>query len=233
MSSNTVRPKIAHRLRFEIGSGTTILRPQVTASAKETGSGDIVDRRSQTPGETGIWIFILLDMLIFAEMFCIFVWYRAGDRELFEASRHAVNPAYGLVYTLLLLTSSWCVVLAVSAARKRLFDTASALVLWAVGLGAAFVVIKLVEYGAKVSGGITPITNQFFMFYFVLTFVHLLHASVGLGVLTYMRGLARALRRSCVEAGQRPMRMIEVSGIYWHMVDLLWIVLFALFYLRG
>lgn len=208
-------------------------RQTVTAATNAARYGGVIERKRRVPGESGIWIFILLDMLIFAEMFCIYVWYRAGDRELFETSQHAVNPAYGLIYTLLLLTSSWCVVLAVSAARKQMFDTASTLVLWAIGLGAAFVAIKFVEYGAKLSVGITPITNQFFMFYFVMTFVHLLHASVGLGVLTYMRNQVRALQHSGIQDDRRPMRMIETSGVYWHMVDLLWIVLFALFYLRG
>jgi nitric oxide reductase NorE protein len=203
------------------------------AGAALTETGDVAKRVRRAPGESGIWIFILLDMLIFAEMFGIFVWYRAGRRTLFQASQQAVNPAFGLIYTLLLLTSSWCVILAVNRARKRLFDTSSKLVLCAFGLGTAFVAIKFVEYGAKLSDGITPITNDFFMFYFVLTFVHLLHASVGLGVLVYMRKQVHALRHSPVRSDQGPMRMIETSGIYWHMVDLLWIMLFVLFYLRG
>jgi nitric oxide reductase NorE protein len=71
------------------------------------------------------------------------------------------------------------------------------------------------------------------MFYFVLTFVHLLHACVGLGALVYMRKQVKTLEHSRSTTEQHPMRMIETSGIYWHMVDLLWIVLFALFYLRG
>jgi nitric oxide reductase NorE protein len=208
-------------------------RPAGTALTDIKRSGDVAKRVRRAPGESGIWIFILLDMLIFAEMFGIFVWYRAGHRTLFQASQQTVNPAYGLVYTLLLLTSSWCVVLAVNGARKRLFDISSKLALWALGLGAAFVVIKFVEYGAKLSVGITPTTNDFFMFYFVLTFVHLLHASVGLGVLVFMRKQVHALQYSPGRTDQRPMRMIEASGVYWHMVDLLWIMLFVLFYLRG
>ncbi len=195
--------------------------------------GDGVGRIRRVPGESGIWIFVLLDMLIFAEMFGIFAWYRAENRELFESSQQAVNPAYGLVYTMLLLTSSWCVVMAVSAVRKQLFETASRFVLWGFVMGAAFVVIKFVEYGQKLHDGITPVTNDFFMFYFVMTFVHLLHASVGLGVLLYMRKQVHALQHSVSGTRRNPMRMIEASAVYWHMVDLLWVVLFALFYLRS
>lgn len=195
--------------------------------------GDVVGRMRRVPGESGIWVFILLDMMIFAEMFGIFAWYRADNRRLFESSQQAVNPVYGLVYTLLLLVSSWCVVMAVSAVRKRLFETASRVVLWGFALGAAFVVIKFVEYGGKLHSGITPVTNQFFMFYFVMTFVHLLHVSVGLGVLLYMRNQVRVLQHSDVATDRNPARMIEASAVYWHMVDLLWVILFALFYLRS
>lgn len=185
------------------------------------------------PGEPGIWVFVLLDMALFAEMFGIFAWYRAEHRELFRASQGAVNPLYGLIYTLLLLSSSWCVVMAVSAARKRLIALSSKLVLWGFALGAAFAVIKIFEYGGKLGAGITPRTSQFFMFYFVVTFLHLLHALAGLGVLMYMRKQIGTLTPSPAGDDHQPMRMIVTSAVYWHMVDLLWIVLFALFYLRG
>jgi nitric oxide reductase NorE protein len=187
----------------------------------------------RVPGEPGIWIFVLLDMSIFAEMFGIFAWYRADQGDLFGSSQRLVNPLYGLVYTLLLLSSSWCVVLAVSAARKRMVELSSKLVVCGFGLGAAFAVLKFVEYGGKFSAGITPQSNEFFMFYFVMTFVHLLHALVGLGVLTYMRRQIMALTHEPVGTDSRRERLIVSSAIYWHMVDLLWIVLFALFYLRG
>jgi nitric oxide reductase NorE protein len=182
------------------------------------------------PGDPGIWLFMILDMLIFAEMFCIYAWYRAKNADLFAASQHAVNPVYGLVYTLLLVTSSWCVAIAVTAARRSHHDTALRFLNWALGLGAGFVVIKLVEYALKLHSGLTPVTNDFFMFYFILTFVHLLHVCAGLGVLCYAYNRIRVLASS---DDRSPMQMVETSAVYWHMVDLLWIFLFALFYLRG
>lgn len=205
----------------------------VTAPAEATRPGDIVKRVRRVPGEPGIWIFVLLDMLIFTEMFCIFVWYRSENRELFQLSQQSVDPVYGLVYTLLLLTSSWCIVMAVSAVRKNYFDTASRFVLWGFVLGAAFVGIKFVEYGEKIHGGITPVTNQFFMFYFLMTFVHLLHVAVGMGVLAFMRNQIHTMQRSLDRQSHKSVPMIETSGVYWHMVDLLWVVLFVLFYLRS
>jgi nitric oxide reductase NorE protein len=205
----------------------------MTTSVKVSPSAAPTAGARNVPGEPGIWVFVLLDMSIFAWMFGIFAWYRAEHGELFRASQDAVNPWYGLVYTLLLLTSSWCVVMAVSAARKRMIELSSKLIQWGFLLGAAFAVIKVFEYGGKFSAGITPQTNSFFMFYFVLTFVHLLHASVGLGVLAYMRNEIGKLADSPVGTDGGRMPVIESGAIYWHMVDLLWIVLFALFYLRG
>ncbi len=196
-------------------------------------SGERLGKVRRVPGESGIWVFILLDMFIFAEMFGIFAWYRAENRALFESSQQMVNPVYGLVYTLLLLASSWCVVMAVSAVRVRLYEPACRFVLWGFALGAAFVAVKFVEYGQKLHGGITPVTNHFFMFYFVMTFVHLLHVCVGLGVLLYVRNQVRRLQVPVTRPNRNSVRMIEAGAVYWHMVDLLWVILFALFYLRS
>ena len=190
-------------------------------------------RQRRLPGEPGIWVFAILDMLIFAEMFGIYGWYRADHYDAFHAAQDHVTPLFGLAYTVILLASSWFVVMAVSAARKGQLALAGKLVQVGLALGASFVVIKFVEYGTKVAQGITPITNDFFMFFFVMTFVHLLHASVGLGVLAYMRRRIHALSIGSGNLDSKDMRVIETCAIYWHMVDLLWIVLFALFYLRG
>jgi nitric oxide reductase NorE protein len=190
-------------------------------------------RHRRLPGEPGIWVFAILDMLIFAEMFGIYGWYRADRFEAFQAAQDRVIPLFGLAYTVILLASSWFVVMAVSAARKGQLALAGKLVQFGLALGASFAVIKLVEYGTKVAQGITPVANDFFMFFFVMTFVHLLHALVGLGVLVYMRRRIRALPIGSENRESKDMRVIEVCAVYWHMVDLLWIVLFALFYLRG
>lgn len=201
-----------------------------TAAPAERSVGGRIRR---VPGEPGIWVFAILDMLIFAEMFGIFGWYRADHLEAFQAAQHDVVPVFGLAYTLILLSSSWFVILGVSAARRGRLDLADTMVKVGLALGASFVVIKLVEYGLKVASGITPVTNDFFMFFFVMTFVHLLHATGGLGVLIYMRRRIRGLPSGSVDVHGKDMRVIETCAIYWHMVDLLWIVLFALFYLRG
>jgi nitric oxide reductase NorE protein len=183
-------------------------------------------RGYHVPGETGIWVFILGDMLVFAIMFATYLYYRGKDVAVFNASQLRLNPDFGLVNTLLLLASSLLVVLAVGVIRAGTHRPARPLILWAIGCGVAFSVLKVIEYSDKIDAGITPQTNQFFMFYFVLTGLHWFHLAIGLAVLGYMYFSAR---RTALDTKQ--FAWFEGAGCYWHMVDLLWIVLFPLLYL--
>jgi len=182
---------------------------------------------ARIPGETGLWVLVLGDLTVFALFFSAFAFYRSRDVELYQASQATLNRHYGVANTLLLLTGSWLVALALESARNRLPSRAARLLVLAIGCGSAFAVVKYCEYGEKVRAGIGPATNDFFMYYFVLTGIHFLHVLVGLGLLCWafvrLRGSA---------AGAEPrLVLLECSGIYWHMVDLLWIVLFPLLYL--
>jgi nitric oxide reductase NorE protein len=183
-------------------------------------------RRYHVPGETGIWVFIFGDMMVFAIMFATYLYYRGKDATLFNASQQQLNPDFGLVNTLLLLASSLLVVLAVGVVRAGTRRPAQPLILGAIGCGVAFSLLKVVEYSGKLDAGITPQTNQFFMFYFVLTGLHWFHLAIGLAVLGYMYFSAR---RTSLDVKQ--FAWFEGAGCYWHMVDLLWIVLFPLLYL--
>jgi nitric oxide reductase NorE protein len=88
--------------------------------------------------------------------------------------------------------------------------------------------VKVIEYGAKFRAGITLTSNDFFMFYFMLTGIHLLHVLIGMGVLTFlMRHTAAGV------LDERRIQHLESGASFWHLVDLLWIVLFALLYLAG
>ena len=86
--------------------------------------------------------------------------------------------------------------------------------------------VKVLEYGEKVRDGIVASTNEFFMFFYVLTGIHLLHLVIGLCVLAWMRSKSRREWSS-----HRDVALVECGGVYWHMVDLLWVALFALLYL--
>lgn len=177
------------------------------------------------PGEEGIWVFVLGDMLLFSLFFGTFLYYRNEQTEIYLQSQLLLNKNYGAVNTLLLLTSSWFVATAVHMYRKS--DTEWAARLLALGFfcGLGFAIIKVVEFSEKITAGITLNSNDFFMFYFMFTGIHFLHVLIGLGVLFFVR---HTVLQSPDGSG---IRSLENGATFWHMVDLLWIVLFPLIYL--
>lgn len=180
------------------------------------------------PGVPGIWIFILLDMGFFAVLFLAYVLERAKQPALFATSQDQLNLGLGLFNMLVLLTSSWFAALAVHGVRQGRDRLASRLLAGALLCGLVFAVVKLVEYGQKFSAGITPLTDGFFMLYFSLTFFHFLHVIVGILVLTVL-----ALKTAKGAYGPGRATGIEMGATYWHMVDLLWIMLFPLIYMAN
>ena len=178
------------------------------------------------PGEPGVWILILGEMTVFAVLFGAFIHYRSLDTALYARSQRALNPDLGVLNTLLLLTSSWFVALGVDATRRSRTGAAPSLFALALLCGLGFVLIKAVEYHALIGAGYTAGRNEFFTFYFVLTGLHLLHVLLGIVLLAVLRVAARGIPGEAVSMG-----LIEGGGCYWHMVDLLWIVLYPLLYL--
>jgi nitric oxide reductase NorE protein len=178
------------------------------------------------PGVDGIWVFIGADSVIFAILFMSFMQDRLKNPAIFEASRQTLNMNLGGIDTIILLTSSWSVALAVQAMKRDQIDREPRLLLGGAVTGLMFVASKSIEYFEKFAHGITPGTNPFFMWYFTLTGIHLIHVVVGTSLLTYLwvrswRGTYDHLHRAVPES----------VASYWHLVDLLWIVLFPLLYL--
>ncbi|MBB3600642.1 nitric oxide reductase NorE protein [Mycolicibacterium sp. BK556] len=179
------------------------------------------------PGEAGIWVLLFGDMLVFTVLFVVYLHRRGANRELFAESQNALNRNFGAINTLVLLTSSVLVVFAVAALRsERLRPLAPRLTLAGFAVGCCFVIVKVFEYHEKISAGITPSTNEFFMYYFVLTGLHLAHVVIGLAVLLALSRLARNPAPSRTHVA-----FFEGGGCFWHMVDLLWIVIFPLLFL--
>lgn len=180
-------------------------------------------RDGHLPGDGHMWVMVLGDLVIFGAYFIIFMIYRAVSPQEFLESQQHLNLNIGALNTLVLLTSSWFVARSVSAVRTG--DHSRALRLTYLGglCGVLFVVIKAYEWTAKIVQGYTMSTNQFFMFYYMLTGVHLFHVALGLLILGIVVRELRNPRR-------RRVSMAESGATYWHMVDLLWIVIFALLY---
>ncbi len=178
------------------------------------------------PGELGMWGFILADMSVFALFFLFFLGYQGAEREVFLAGQQTLNVHIGAFNTIVLLFSSWFVALAVGLLRTQPAQRQRAANFIALaGLcGVLFGALKTFEYWQKIDAGLTLTTDHFYMYYYAFTGMHFVHVIVGVALL----GVAWFHLR-----GTKPtsMLLVENTAIYWHMVDLLWIVLFPLIYL--
>ena len=177
------------------------------------------------PGGEGVWVFVCGDLLIFSLFFCVFLDYRSQDIALFAQSASTLNLTYGLLNTLVLLASSWFMVAALKAFRLKQYRQLKAFSWAALICGLLFVLLKVFEYKEKLSLGLGLTTNDFFMFYFVLTGIHLLHVFIGLIIVGWLTFVIEHDKDRLSES------IVESACIFWHMVDLLWIVLFPLLYL--
>ena len=182
--------------------------------------------QDRLPGDPGVWLFITADVFVFGLFFFLFSLGRVAHPALYERSRLVLNPTLGLANTLILLTSSWFMVRAVSAARQRARRRVLRNIALAMAVGSVFAVTKIIEYTAKIQAGITMLSNEFFTYYFVFTGVHFLHFIIGIVVLMICFHKAKTQPIDGKYAV-----WIESSGCYWHMVDLLWVVLFPMLYL--
>lgn len=183
--------------------------------------------RVQRADVPAVLVFILADMIVFAMLFVGFMVERGGQVALFDRSAASLDVGLGILNTLILVTSGLFVVLAVNAAKAGQAREMRRWLLVSFVTGAGFGVSKAIEYGDKLSHGITMHTNDFYMFYYALTGAHFLHFLGGMVVLAYLWFRAR-------QGVDSPLCSLTESGaLYWHMVDLLWIFIFPMLYLLG
>lgn len=188
----------------------------------------------------GMWLFMVQEVMFFAALFGAYAVYRYLYPEAFALGSAQLDIKLGAINTIILLLSSFTIVLAVRSAEmgKR-----GGTMLWLVGtmvFGGAFLVIKYFEYAAKFDHHLVPgahfmfdhaLANQveiFFGFYFAMTGMHAIHMIVGFGVALWVLKLV-------ANGKVRPKRyaLVENFGLYWHFVDIVWIFLFPLLYLVG
>ncbi len=184
----------------------------------------------------GMWFFLFTELLFFGGMFLLYSIYRYKFAADFHRAAADENLALGAVNTAILLTSSLAMALAVAAARRGELRRSISLQRATIGLGAIFLVIKGVEWAAKIGRGLYPngpmllgLKNGeiiFFGLYFTMTGLHALHVLIGIAVIAVM---VRYTRRGAI--GPDRYSRLENPGLYWHFVDIVWIYLFPLFYL--
>jgi cytochrome c oxidase subunit 3 len=176
----------------------------------------------------GVWTFLATEVLLFGALFTAYTVFRFKYPHMFYEQHLKLNRLLGTVNTLVLITSSLLVALGVNAIRKGRARFTAACYGATVLLGAVFLCIKYIEWTEEFRQGLYPGTNIFFSLYFMMTGLHGLHVFAGMCVLTYVAVLARRGRFS--ESYYTP---VELSGLYWHFIDLVWIYLLPLLYLIG
>ena len=176
-------------------------------------------------GDLGVWLIILAELLTFGIFFVSYAFARSRDVAGFNAAQATLDLHSGAFNTVLLITGSWCVARAVQAVRSDARSAGQRWLLAAMVCGAGFGVVKLAEYAAKLNQGIDLTSNTFYTLYLMLTAFHFLHVVVAMLALGYL-----ALRLQRGAYGSHDSHAMETGAAFWHMVDLLWIVLFPLVY---
>ena len=177
------------------------------------------------PGDLAIWVFIFAELLVFGVLFVVYAFARRQHIALFDAEQLLLDRNLGLYNTLLLITSSFSAAHAVQLAQAGRMRQCIRYLLLTIALGLAFLVLKVHEYKLDAEAGISLSRNLFDMFYLCLTGFHFLHVVMGLVILS-----AVTWKASRGAYSRSSMTGIETGVSYWHMVDLVWIVLFALIY---
>jgi nitric oxide reductase NorE protein len=178
------------------------------------------------PGDFAIWIFIFAELLVFGIFFIAYAFARSYNVELFNTSQTTLIREFGAINTVVLITSSYFVVQAVAAIKN---NNRNLCVNWlgaALFMGAIFLFVKIIEFSEKISAGISMSTNLFYMFYLSLTFFHFMHVILGMIILAAI--LLKARRGGYSATNHTG---VETGASYWHMVDLVWIILFPLVYI--
>ncbi|MBI4528570.1 MAG: cytochrome c oxidase subunit 3 family protein [Deltaproteobacteria bacterium] len=189
---------------------------------------------------TGMWIFLATEVMFFGGMFLGYTYYRSLYAQAFVDASNHLDILLGTINTAVLICSSFTMALAVHSAETGNRRGSVKFLLLTIALGTVFLVIKFAEYAHKFEehlipgssfafeGALARPAEIFFSFYFAMTGMHALHMIVGIGLLTALVFQARRGRFSPVYYTP-----VEITGLYWHFVDIVWIFLFPLLYLVG
>ena len=196
--------------------------------------------QQQESARLGMWVFLLTEILLFGGLFCFYAIYRAWYPEMFFNAHKYLNIVMGATNTVVLITSSLTMALAIRSMQLGRQREAMYNLIATLSLAAVFLVIKYFEYEHKFHLGQLPGkyytfegikgTNPhvFFSVYFLMTGLHGIHVIGGMGIIAWM---IRRTRRG--EFSSQYYTPLELTGLYWHLVDLIWIFLFPLLYLIG
>jgi cytochrome c oxidase subunit 3 len=195
------------------------------------------DHYDAESSKIGMWLFIFTELLLFGGMFVIYSVYRYMNPEAFHLAAHELNRTIGAINTVLLLVSSMTIAMSTTTLQLKKKGATLALLAVTIIIGLIFLVNKYFEWGIKFEHGIWPGSERmlndfsqgeilFFGLYFVMTGLHALHIIIGLIIIGFA---AVGIQKGKVH--EHRAALLENAGLYWHLVDLIWIFLFPLFYL--
>lgn len=184
----------------------------------------------------GMWIFLYSEIILFGGLFVLYAVYFHNFPGDFAVAGEELNRIFGTLNTVVLLVSSFTVAASITAVQRRRTGQAVGLLLFSLGCGLVFLINKYFEWGAKFEHGLYPNSDRlfdadpgfaiFFGLYYTITGLHGLHVIIGMVLLTV--SLVMVLRG---RVDHQRYALLENSGLYWHLVDLIWIYVFPLFYL--
>jgi heme/copper-type cytochrome/quinol oxidase subunit 3 len=174
------------------------------------------------PGKVALWWFLASEIVLFGGLIASYVVMRIGAGGWAEERAHT-NLLIGTINTLVLLTSSMTIVQAFAAGERHDRRGVRRHLAWTVVLGLLFLFIKSLEYSKELALGFTPVSGPFWSFYYTMTGLHALHVMAGILINLILLRLVR-------KGLDRPHRL-ELGGLYWHFVDIVWIFLFPLLYM--
>ena len=175
------------------------------------------------PGQPDMWVFVLFETMLFTGYFSVYLVSRTQNQDLYLQSQADLDLRIGVFNTIALLLSSWAIARCVQASREGAYRDALRDAFLTIGFGVAFLVSKVIEWVNEIRLGNTFTSSEFFQHFFFLTSIHLLHLLIGfvvMGVAVYQ--LWSPARRS--------QQLVETCATYWHTVDFLWVLIFALLY---
>jgi cytochrome c oxidase subunit 3 len=192
--------------------------------------------RDDEGSKLGIWLFIFTELLFFGGLFITYAVYRHANAQAFHLAAQQLDVAVGTINTVILLISSMTIAMATTAIQKKDKRTTMILIWITLLLALLFLVNKYFEWSAKIDHGIwpgSPLLEElgrgdtlFFGLYFFMTGLHALHIIIGMVLIAVI--LLR-VRKNKITFDN--FQLLENGGLYWHLVDLIWIFLFPLFYL--
>jgi nitric oxide reductase NorE protein len=175
------------------------------------------------PGQPDMWMFVLFETLLFTGYFSVYLVSRTQNQDLYLQSQSDLDLRVGVFNTIALLLSAWAVARCVQASRQGAYRSALTHAFLTILFGVVFLISKILEWIKEIRIGNTFTSDEFFQHYFFLTSIHCTHVLIGfvvLGVIVYQ--LWSPARRS--------QQLVETGATYWHTVDFLWVLIFALLY---